>query len=66
MARTRYTSNATLSRGIPRDILQDTCIMLVYIHTSLKGVYAKIIQVTNGIFHVIPRDSVALHFYTIP
>ena len=52
------TSYAMLSRGIPCNMPRVTCIFRI--HTSLSAsVYAKKIRVTSGIFHGIPRESIA-------
>ena len=55
---TIHTSYAMLSSGIPWNMLRVTCIFRI--HTSLQAsVYTKKIQVTSGMFHAIPRESIA-------
>ena len=52
------TSYAMLSRGIPYNMPRVTCIFRI--HTSLQAIaYTKKIQVTSGMFHGIPRESIA-------
>ena len=53
-----HTSYAMLSSEIPWNMPRVTCIFRI--HTSLQAsVYTKKIQVTSGMLHGIPRESIA-------
>ena len=54
---------STLSSDIPWNNPQSTCIFLLYIR-AFRRVCFKKMQVTSGIFHGIPQESVAQLFYT--
>ena len=60
-----HTSYATLASGILWNTLK-SLVFSRYTHEPLWSVYTKKVQVTSGVFHDIPRESVAYQlFYTM-